>query len=86
MAEPQDNVQPPLKPLHQDAGLSRSKLRVMELWTTETITLSLLPGRKDSLKVRPDGTILDGHHRLKVLRDRGVDVNLLPREIISRAD
>jgi hypothetical protein len=58
----------------------------MERWTTETIKLSLLPGQKDSLKVRPDGTILDGHHRLKVLRDRGVDVNSLPREVVSRTD
>jgi len=46
------------------------------------LTSSLLPGVRDSLKVRPDGTILDGHHRIRVLRDRGVDVDALPREII----
>jgi hypothetical protein len=45
---------------------------------------SLKPGQQGSLKVRPDGTIVDGHHRLKILRDRGVDVNSLPREIIPK--
>jgi len=79
-------AQPPLKPLHHDATLSGAKLKILEHWTTEALRLSLLPGRKDSLKARPDGTVLDGHHRLKILRDRGVDVDLLPREVVSRED
>jgi hypothetical protein len=41
-------------------------------------------GQQGSLKARPDGTIVDGHHRIKVLRDRGVDVDALPREIIPK--
>ncbi len=86
MTDERDNVQSTLKPLHMDGALSRAKLKVMEHWTTETLQLSLLPGQKDSLKVRPDGTILDGHHRIKILRDRGVDVNSLPRETVSRVD
>jgi hypothetical protein len=31
-----------------------------------------------------DGTILDGHHRIKILKSRGVNVDVLPREIIVR--
>jgi len=30
--------------------------------------------------------ILDGHHRLKVLRERGVNVNTLPREIHEKGE
>ena len=28
--------------------------------------------------------MLDGNHRIKILRDRGVDVDSLPREIIAK--
>ena len=42
------------------------------------------PGQSGSLKARPDGTVLDGHHRLKILRERGIDIDALPREIIGR--
>jgi len=47
---------------------------------------SLVPGQRDCLKTRRDGTIIDGHHRIHVLRLRGVDVNLLPREIIEKRE
>lgn len=77
-------MQPPLRPLHSENLLSKAKLEAMEKLTTETIRRSLLPGNEHSLKARRDGTILDGHHRVKVLRDRGVDVDSLPREVISR--
>jgi hypothetical protein len=53
----------------------------MERLSTEALKLSLFPGQRDCLKTRPDGTILDGHHRIYVLRKRGVDVDGLPREI-----
>ncbi len=56
----------------------------MERRTTDALQDSLFPGQKDSLKTRPDGTILDGHHRIYVLRRRGVDVDALPREIIVK--
>ena len=77
---------PPLKPLHPDASLSPAKLGDMERRTNDVLKSSLLPGQKDSLKTRPDGTILDGHHRIYVLRRRGVDVDALPREIIVKGD
>jgi hypothetical protein len=76
----------PLKGLHADESLSKPKLIVLERLSTESLLLSLLPNQKDCLKVRPDGTILDGHHRIKVLRDRGVDVDRLPREVVARED
>lgn len=76
---------PPLKPLHPDTSLSQAKLHRFELQTNDMLIESLLPGGKDALKVRPDGTILDGHHRIKILRLRGVDVDALPREIVLRA-
>ena len=75
---------PPLKPLHPDTSLSPAKLAEMERRTTDALQNSLFPGQKDSLKTRPDGTILDGHHRIYILRGRGVDVDALPREIIVK--
>jgi hypothetical protein len=77
---------PSLKPLHPDASLSPAKLEEMKLRATEVLRNSLLPGKKDSLKTRPDDTILDGHHRIYVLRMRGVDVDALPREILVKGE
>ena len=54
--------------------------------TTPELINSLKPGQPGSLKTRPDGTMIDGHHRIKILRDRGVKVDALPREIISKED
>ena len=84
MLNPPSN--PPLKPLHPDTSLSPPKLSEMERRTTDVLRNSLLPGQKDSLKTRPDGTILDGHHRIYILRKRGVNVDALPREVIERED
>jgi hypothetical protein len=77
------NVPEELKPLHSDDALSKAKLQAMGKSDTDTIQRLLLPGNEHCLKARPDGTILDGHHRIKVLRERGVDVNALPREVIA---
>ena len=74
----------PLKPLHPDSSLSIQKLGEMESQTTDALRKSLLPGQKDCLKTRSDGTILDGHHRIHILRGRKVDVDSLPREIIVK--
>jgi len=73
-----------LKPLHSESALSEVKLREMERLETEFIRHSLSPGSPHSPKARPDGTILDGHHRMRILRDRGVEVDALPREIVVR--
>jgi ParB-like chromosome segregation protein Spo0J len=76
---------PPLKPLHSDESLIKSKLDDYRKRSTEELIDSLKPGQPGSLKVRPDGTIVDGHHRIKILRERGVDVDSLPREVIEKA-
>src|SRR5437867_9819471 len=72
----------PLKLLHDKGSLSRPKIEQYSKLSTENLVDSLEPGRPGSLKVRPDGTVIDGHHRLEVLRDRGVDIDSLPRETI----
>lgn len=74
----------PLIPLHADETLISSKLEAYRKLSAVTLVESLMPGMKDSLKARPDGTMLDGHHRIKVLRERNVDVDLLPREVIEK--
>jgi hypothetical protein len=75
---------PKLKPLHSEPSLINLKLEMFGGLTTEALIESLRPGKTGSLKARPDGTMVDGHHRIKILRDRGIDVDLLPREIITR--
>ncbi len=74
----------PLKSLHPESSLIQSKLDYFSRLSNEDLILSLQAGQRDSLKARPDGTVLDGHHRIAILRLRGVDVDILPREIISK--
>jgi hypothetical protein len=81
MADPR---RPPLISLHADSSLNRVKLEKMERLSTEALCASLMPPLKDCLKTRPDGTILDGHHRIYVLRQRGVDVDGLPRDAVTK--
>jgi hypothetical protein len=73
-----------LKPLHPDSSLSKAKLEEYAKASTPDLIDSLAPGQRGSLKVRPDGTMVDGHHRVRILRGRGVDVDALPREIVSK--
>ena len=75
---------PPLRPLHSDSSLNAVKLLDFERLSTEELLLSLLSGQGGCLKTRPDGTILDGHHRIRILRQRGVDVDILPRDVIMK--
>jgi len=77
---------PPLVPLHADDTLSKAKLEKYGKSSTQYLIDSLQPGKPGSLKTRPDGTMIDGHHRIKILRDRGVNVDGLPREIIAKDD
>ncbi len=74
----------PLKPLHPEQTLIQQKLNQFRRMRTEELITSLLPGHPGALKTRADGTILDGHHRIQVLRERGIDVDQLPREIVPR--
>jgi len=75
---------PSLQPLHVSSVMSQAKLNQYARLTTETLLQSLEPEQPGSLKVRPDGTIIDGHHRISILRSRGVDVDELPREVVPR--
>ena len=77
-------AQPPLKLLHRDSSLSRPKIEQFRRLSTPELLDTLRPGQPGSLKARPDGTVIDGHHRLIILRDRGVDIDSLPREVISK--
>ena len=74
----------PLKSLHPDEQLLKLKLELFRTWTTDEIVRSLKPGMESSLKTRPNGTILDGNHRIKILRERVYNVDDLPREIILK--
>jgi len=76
--------EPPLRFLHAETTLNQVKLELFRRLSTEEIKSSLTPGKPGSLKARPDGTFLDGHHRLTVLIERGEDINEMRREIIER--
>ena len=77
-------TQPPLRLLHSEAILSRVKLDQFRRLSTVELSESLALGRPGALKERPDGTVLDGHHRIVVLSERGVSVDVLPREVVPQ--
>ncbi|MDQ3131825.1 MAG: hypothetical protein M3Q99_13840 [Acidobacteriota bacterium] len=76
--------QPPLKFLHTESLLIELKLVYFRRISTEDLLESLNPEQEGALKTKPDGTMMDGHHRIKVLIERGIDVDKLPREIWER--
>lgn len=74
----------PLKFLHSESDLIELKLEYFRRISTEDLIESLKPEKTGALKVKSDGTIMDGHHRIKVLQERGVEIDKLPREIWER--
>lgn len=72
--------------IHSDQTLETGTSHIaLEYWRTQPTTAivrSLRPGNRESLKVKPDGRIMDGNTRIKVLEEHGVDVNSLPREVL----
>ena len=76
--------EPRLRFLHTETTLNQVKLDLFRRLSTEEIKSSLAPGKLGSLKTRPDGTVLNGHHRLTILIERGEDINKMWREIIER--
>lgn len=78
--------QEPLRFLHPAASLNKVKLMQMEKLTSAEIIRTLCPGEPGCLKARPDGTVLDGHHRLHILRQRGIEIDSLPRVIVVKSD
>lgn len=79
-----NEMQPRLRFLHSDDLLNAVKLAQFRRLPTEELQSSLRPGQPGCLKARPDGTVLDGHHRLSVLIERDEDIHGLPREIIEK--
>jgi len=79
-------MHPPLRRIHSDQTLETGANRIaLEYWRqqpTAAIVHSLQPGSIAALKVKPDGRIMDGNTRIKVLEERGVEVNTLPREFL----
>jgi len=77
---------PTLKRIHSDKTITSGSNRYsFDYWgkqSTDDIVRSLRPGKKDALKTKSDGRIFDGNTRIKVLQDRGFDVNSLSREVL----
>ena len=67
-----------------ESTLNQAKLRIFSRLSNDELVESLKPGQPGALKTRPDETVMDGHHRVKVLRDRGIPVDELPREVIPK--
>ncbi len=78
--------EPPLRLLHAEATMSQAKLERFRALATAALIESLRPGQTGGLITRPDGTVLEGHHRLVILRERGIDIDGLPREVLPRED
>lgn len=76
---------PPLRRIHADDTLERGAGRFsLAYWRqreTAEIVISLRPGQSEALRVKADGRILNGNVRVKVLEERGFDLNSLEREI-----
>ena len=70
-----------MEPIHGEASLRESSLDFWRAKETEGIIASLAPGARDPLVVSRAGRIVSGNHRVTVLRERGVDVEWLPRVI-----
>ncbi len=84
----QSDEQPPLRRIHPDSTYESDQIAKgsLEHWRTQStdqIIESLKPGTDESLLVKPDGRVSNGNTRLKVLEERGVDVNKLPRVLFD---
>jgi hypothetical protein len=75
---------PPLQRIHSDAVYRSGSARLaLEYWRKQPTSLivdSLRPGQLESLKAKADGRIMNGNTRIKVLEERGFDIDSLPRE------
>jgi hypothetical protein len=78
---------PPLRRIHPggvyQSGPAKLALEYWRRQSTQAILRSLLPGGIEALRVQPDGRVMNGNTRIKVLEERGIDVNGLPRELLS---
>ena len=79
---------PPLRRIHSDSThiqdpTAQRSLDYHRQRSTEEIVESLQPGASEPLSVKPDGRVVQGNTRIKVLEERGYPVNDLPREIFQ---
>jgi hypothetical protein len=77
---------PPLRRIHPDSTYeSDSEAKhALDFWRqrpTGEIVESLKPGTPAPLQVTPDGTVMNGNTRVKILEERGYNTNSLPREL-----
>jgi hypothetical protein len=79
-----DGRRPPLRRIHTDetleSGASRFSIEYWRRRETAEIVESLRPGKSEALRVSADGRILNGNVRVKILEERGFDVDSLERE------
>ena len=80
----------PLRRLHEDRVLKQRTLEYFRAQHTDDIVRSLLAQGPERLKIRSDGLVLQGNHRIKVLEERGYDTaqlseqaEVIPREVLS---
>lgn len=65
--------------MHPEGSLDVSTLQYHRRKNTDEIVASLEPDAGEPLLVKFDGTVMDGNTRIHVLRERGYDVDTLPR-------
>ncbi|MDF0584162.1 RHS repeat domain-containing protein [Bradyrhizobium yuanmingense] len=82
-----ESNRPNLQRIHPDStyerGTAKYDLDQVRKMSTEDIVKSLAPNARSPLVVKPDGRIFDGNTRVKVLEERGFDINSLPRVVIE---
>jgi hypothetical protein len=82
----EEKGRPTLRRIHSDetleTGVSHFSLEYWRQRSTRKIVESLRPGKSEALKVKPDGRILNGNVRIKILEERGFDIAGLEREIV----
>lgn len=66
-----------LKRLHNDQSLVESKLVKFRKLSTDVIIESLRTDGPGRLRIKPDGTIMEGNHRVKVLEEREYPIDSL---------
>jgi len=66
-----------LKLLHSENAFSRKTLEGLRKLSNEELVKSLTTPGDQRLMVKPDGTVMQGNHRVKVLMERGYDTSKL---------
>ncbi len=75
---------PPLRLIHAPESLRPSSVEHWSTKDTEEIVASLRPEASAPLLVAEDGTVMDGNTRVHLLKQRGCDVDGLPRKPYDR--